>query len=293
MKSKDAHATILSVLDATFAKMAPDESLPDTFLADLITAIISGCGEECQGHVSPEQLNELNDCLRNAVRVMGEYEQTTRTISSMTEKEMPEISDLISSGSNERIAIASSRLNALQSKLKTELSKADETIRMFRTHMDEMKRKSKIDKLTKTYNHTAYYADMEPILRIGADRDLDLCMLMIRIDNLETIRAAHGQEASDKILIYVSKLLGALIRQENRIYRFDNNTFLIVLNRSVEEHLSNTEKRIVERLAKQRVVYGDAAIDLTVISGKSFHQQGDSVTAFTERSLSDTTVLLG
>ena len=99
MKSKDAKATIQSVIDTTFSQMKGDEPISETFLATLITEIIASCGDECQSNVNAEQLNELNECLRNAVRVMGEYEQTTQNISAMTEKEMPEISDLISSGS--------------------------------------------------------------------------------------------------------------------------------------------------------------------------------------------------
>lgn len=292
MKSKDAKATIQSVIDTTFSQMKGEEPISETFLATLITEIIASCGDECQSNVNAAQLNELNECLRNAVRVMGEYEQTTQNISAMTEKEMPEISDLISSGSNERIAIASGRLNELQAKLKNELSKADETIKMFRTHMEEMKRKSKVDKLTKTLNQSTYHSDMVPILRIGEDRDLDLCMLMIRIANLEAIRNERGDEAADKILIYVSKLLAAMIRQENRIYRYDTNTFLIVLNRSGEEQLENTEKRITERLSKQRVVYGDVAIELTIISGKSYHKQGDTVDRFTERCMQATSTIV-
>ena len=153
--------------------------------------------------------------------------------------------------------------------------------------MEQMKKNSKIDKLTKALNYAAYNQDMTPILKIGVDRDLDLCMLLIEISNLNDITKKHSSEASDKILIYVTKLLNSLIRQENRIYRYSNDTFLIVLNRSAEEQLASTEERVIGKLTRQKMVYGNQNIELIIHSGKSFHKKGDDIDSFTDRAKRD------
>jgi diguanylate cyclase (GGDEF)-like protein len=128
---------------------------------------------------------------------------------------------------------------------------------------------------------------MKPILRIGQERELDLCTILIEITNLSEITKQLSDEVSNKVLIYVTKILNSLIRQENRIYRYNNDTFLIVLNRSAEENLSSTEERIIGKLTKQKIVYSNQNVELVIHSGKSFHKQGDDIDSFTDRARSD------
>ena len=287
MKAQEAKTKIISVVESTFDKVAGDQNIPEGILTDLIKNLLEQCGSDCISDYDARQADEISECLKNAVQTLSEYENTTKNIAQMTNENMPVISNLISTTSDSRIKAASVKLNELHSKLKNELAKADDTIKTFRTHMEQMKKNSKVDKLTKAFNYAAYIQDMTPILKIGLERELDLCMLLIEISNLSDITKKHSMEASDKILIYVNKLLNSLIRQENRIYRYSNDTFLIVLNRSAEEQLVSTEERVIAKLTRQKMVYGDQNIELLIHSGKAFHKKADDIDSFTDRAKRD------
>jgi len=287
MTVKEVREKINSILDREFTSFAMEGSAPHDLLTRIITAFIEECDDDCSGIFNPVQSQEIADCLKNAMATLSEYENTTKNISQITNENMPMITNLISTTSDSRVKAASVKLNELHGKLKNELSKADDTIRTFRNHMEQMKKNSRFDKLTKAYNYAAYNSDMKPILKIGQTRDLDLCMLLIEVTNLAEIKKVNGQEAADKILVYIARLLSSLIRQENRIYRYSNDTFLVVMNRSAEEQLSSTETRVVEKLSKQKIVYGETAIDLSIATGKSFHKQEDDIDSFTDRAKRD------
>lgn len=287
MKAQEAKEKIISVVNSTFEKVDCDQAVPEGILTDLIKDLVEGCGSDCIANYDERQADEIGDCLKNAVQTLSEYENTTKNIAQMTNENMPVITNLISATGDSRVKAASVKLNELHSKLKNELAKADDTIKTFRTHMEQMKKNSKVDKLTKAFNYAAYIQDMTPILKIGGERDLDLCMLLIEISNLSDITKKSGSEAADKILIYVNKLLNSLIRQENRIYRYSNDTFLIVLNRSAEEQLASTEERVIAKLTRQKMVYGEQSIELMIHSGKSFHKKGDDIDSFTDRAKRD------
>lgn len=287
MKAHQAKEKILTVVEHAFEDVNLQNDVPDGILTNLIRELVENCGSDCISDYDARQADEIGECLKNAVQTLSEYENTTKNIAKMTNENMPVITNLISTTNDSRIKAASSKLNELHGKLKNELAKADDTIKTFRTHMEQMKKNTKVDKLTKALNYASYIQDMKPILKIGMDRELDLCMLLIEITNLAEITRQHGSEARDKILIYVTKLLNSLIRQENRIYRYSNDTFLIVLNRSAEEQLASTEERVIGKLKTQKVVYNNQNIELTVHSGKSFHKQGDDIDSFTDRAKRD------
>lgn len=287
MNAQEAKEKIISVVESTFEKVDGKKEVPDGILTELITDLVEQCGSDCISNYDASQADEISECLKNAVETLSEYENTTKNIAQMTNENMPVISNLISNTSDSRVKAASAKLNELHGKLKNELAKADDTIKTFRTHMEQMKKNSKIDKLTKAFNYAAYIQDMTPILKIGTDRELDLCMLLIEISNLSEITKKHSSEASDKILIYVTKLLNSLIRQENRIYRYSNDTFLIVLNRSAEEQLASTEERVINKLTRQKMVYTNQNIELVIHSGKSFHKKDDDIDSFTDRAKRD------
>ena len=287
MKAHQAKEKILTVVEHAFEDVNLETEVPDGILTTLIKELVQNCGSDCMSDYDARQADEIGECLKNAVQTLSEYENTTKNIAQMTNENMPVITNLISTTNDSRIKAASVKLNELHGKLKNELAKADDTIKTFRTHMEQMKKNTKIDKLTKALNYASYIQDMKPILKIGRERDLDLCMLLIELTNLAEITKQHGSEARDKILIYITKLLGSLIRQENRIYRYSNDTFLVVLNRSAEEQLANTEERVIGKLKTQKVVYNNQNIELTVHSGKSFHKQGDDIDSFTDRAKRD------
>lgn len=287
MKAHQAKEKILTVVEHAFEDVNLETEVPDGILTTLIKQLVENCGSDCMSDYDARQADEIGECLKNAVQTLSEYENTTKNIAQMTNENMPVITNLISTTNDSRIKAASVKLNELHGKLKNELAKADDTIKTFRTHMEQMKKNTKIDKLTKALNYASYIQDMKPILKIGMERDLDLCMLLIELTNLAEITKQHGNEARDKILIYITKLLGSLIRQENRIYRYSNDTFLVVLNRSAEEQLANTEERVIGKLKTQKVVYNNQNIELTVHSGKSFHKQGDDIDSFTDRAKRD------
>jgi len=271
------------IIDGIFDQLVKNsDEIPKNFLFDYINVLIEKCAE-CQTTGILFQDEELKDCIKNAVDSVKAYEVTTSKIKNITDKNIPDIESLIEKIDNTNIQSTTDKLKVLQNNIDEELESAGKTIHEFSEKIKRLKISTRIDKITKMYNKNAYLSDMKPILKAGADRNLDLCMLLFEIKNLDEIKEEHSEEAYKKILIYFAKLFVVMVRKENKIYRYSNNRFFILLNRSSEEKMIDTAKRITGKLQKQRIVFNEKTVEVFVCVGSSLHKKNDSIESFTRR----------
>jgi diguanylate cyclase (GGDEF)-like protein len=282
MKKEEAK----KIIDGIFVQLTKNsDEIPKNFLFDYINILIEKCAE-CQTTGILFQDEELRDCIKNAVDSVKAYEITTNKIKSITDKNLPDIESVIEKSEDENVKSTTSKLKVLQDNISEELSNAGKTIQEFNEKIKRLKISTRIDKITKMYNKNAYLSDIKPILKAGMNRDLDLCMLLFEIKNLDEIKEQHNEEAYKKILIYFAKLFVVMVRKENKIYRYSNNRFFILLNRSSEEKMVDTAKRITGKLQKQRIVFNNKTVEVEVCVGSSIHKKNDSIESFTRRVFS-------
>lgn len=96
-------------------------------------------------------------------------------------------------------------------------------------HKQALRAASRTDSLTRLYNH-GYWKDLLQETfnqcRGGQQR---ATVALIDVDNFKQINDQHGHQAGDQVLIDYVKLIKACSRQEDRLFRFGGEEFLLLL----------------------------------------------------------------
>jgi len=88
-------------------------------------------------------------------------------------------------------------------------------------------------------------------------------LLLINIDNFESVNLVYGYEYGDKVIVSLSKLLSKDMIEASQLFYLGNDEFAILCNTS-EDILMRYAKDLQERIAKSLVEYKDHAIKFTV-----------------------------
>jgi diguanylate cyclase (GGDEF)-like protein len=74
-------------------------------------------------------------------------------------------------------------------------------------------------------------------------------VLRVRLTNLETVIAAHGATVGDTLLKHFAGVLASAVREHDRVFRWDNRDFLVVMPRAVPMVAAARVQALIERAA--------------------------------------------
>ncbi len=164
------------------------------------------------------------------------------------------------------------------------IEEMEHKIKELESELDKAYKELLIDPLTKAYNRKALERDLIEILEKGKEKDLDLCIAMIDIDNFKVINDTYGHLVGDYILIKFVQIMRSLIRSSDKIYRYGGDEFIIIFNRSNILNARKSIERILNKIVKTKLKYKDYIINLTVSSGITCHKKGDDVDSILNRA---------
>ncbi|WP_457559970.1 GGDEF domain-containing protein [Caminibacter sp.] len=165
------------------------------------------------------------------------------------------------------------QINKMENKiqeLENELQKAYEELHM--------------DPLTKVYNRKALEKDLKEVLEKGKEKDLDLVLAIVDIDDFKSINDKFGHLVGDFVLIKLTQIMKNLLRKSDKIYRFGGDEFIIVFNRSTLLNAQKSIERIVSKISKTALKYKDNLIKITISVGIAQHQKGDTLDSLIKKA---------
>jgi len=168
--------------------------------------------------------------------------------------------------------------------LVSELEKSNEEVKSLKKELELAYKKLKIDALTKTLNRGALNEDLESILKFGKDKDLDLFLVILDLDDFKKINDTYGHIVGDKILISIAKIFTKSIRMQDKVYRYGGDEFVILFNRSNLNIVKAITKRILEKISHTIFKIQDTEIKLTVSIGIAPHKKGDTADSLIARA---------
>ncbi len=168
-------------------------------------------------------------------------------------------------------------LMSFQGQLLEELRRSDEQIRKLENELEQALNESKVDPLTKLMNKRAFVSDMEQILAAAGDRQLNMSVLYIGVDDFLDITSEFGHMAGDKVLIFLANTFKNSIRDGNKIYRYGEEEFVMVLNRLVPEKTLEIANRIRSKVEISKLIYSEQILKVTISMGITHHRSGDGV----------------
>lgn len=136
----------------------------------------------------------------------------------------------------------------------TERKRAEEENRRIMGKLEELSRR---DYLTGLFNRRALMDKAE--YEFGrADRyDTPLCLMMIDIDALRDINAAHGQQAGDIALTAIADLIVRTARKPDIVGRYGGDEFVLLLPMTPSSGARELGGRLVARAAETRITLVD------------------------------------
>ncbi len=157
-------------------------------------------------------------------------------------------------------------------------------IQELQTELDKAYKELLIDPLTKVYNRKALEKDLGEILEKGKDRDLDLVIAIVDIDNFKMVNDKYGHLVGDFVLIKLADTMKSLIRKSDKIYRYGGDEFIIVFNRSNLENAEKSIERIIYKIYRTTLKYKENYIKITISAGITQHRAGDTIESIIKRA---------
>jgi len=156
------------------------------------------------------------------------------------------------------------------------INKMEEKISELQAELDRAYKELRIDPLTKVYNRKALEKDLKEILDKGKDKNLDLVIAIVDVDNFKEVNDEFGHLVGDFVLIKLADTMKSLIRKSDKIYRYGGDEFIIVFNRSTLEHAKKSIERIIYKIYRTTLKYKENYIKITISAGITEHKAGDT-----------------
>jgi len=173
-----------------------------------------------------------------------------------------------------------------QAKVNDELERANSTIDKLKNEVKELENTTNIDPLTLAHNRRGLHNYLDPILETASksDKQLDMWLIMLDVDDFKIVNDSYGHIAGDKVLIFLTKVLRTIVRKEDYIFRFGGEEFMVILNRITEQKAHQIATRVLETVRKNKLIYKANTINITLSIGLCQHEKGDTIETIVERT---------
>jgi len=241
--------------------------------------------------------NDNDDDDENAVNVAREgldaFNETTSNVKKVA-KTQKDILDLASldiekehfEKSREVLGNTIKNLHVTHENLFTEIKRAEERILELEGELESVELDMNLDRATKLYNRKVFEKQLTSIMNNAKGRNLDLFIMMIRIDEYKEIVEEYGLIVAEKVLLFMSKTIQNSVRAEQKLYKFDTDTFVLLLNRVDVEDARMVGERIQKRIDSSKLMYANRVIHVTVSIGAKGHIAEFETATFEEAALS-------
>ncbi len=141
-----------------------------------------------------------------------------------------------------------------------------------------------IDETTDVPNHESLQSTLEEMLASLTEQQQPCGLLLVRVDQLNEFKLAHGPDAADTMLRAVAQTLKNSLRGTDIVGRWDKETLLAILPECMPSPVEELSKR-VQRIAGSVSIewWGDQLSPTVSVAGATA-QKGDSISTLMARA---------
>lgn len=143
--------------------------------------------------------------------------------------------------------------------------------------LQELEKLADCDTLTPLPNRRAFLREVERVLRQVERYGTPAALLYVDVNSLKGINDRFGHAAGDAALLHVAASLSDLVRQTDFVARIGGDEFGLVLDHLDGASATDTAERIAECISKTPVSVGGCDIVVSVATGMTTIDKGDTV----------------
>jgi len=272
---KETFLTILNdIHNALVAKSTEDDEVQSEQVIDFLHVIAKSLIDD--NFSTPTNFLHQTDSFEDEYKALAQlsiksYKNSNSSIAHIAKESQESFEN--ESGTIDQDEILK-RFTEIQSHLSGEVHKANETISTLVTQIKELELKSNIDPLTKIYNRRAMDKYLAKLC--AQHHHENIALIILDIDDFKLVNDTFGHIAGDKVLIFLSKLIKNTIRDQDKLFRFGGEEFLLVLHGTSENKCQSISERILELTRSNKLLYKDKQIQITISLGLTAFRENDT-----------------
>jgi len=155
-----------------------------------------------------------------------------------------------------------------------ELRQAREELVLQMVYNEAAERLSLVDPLTDTFNRRYMDQVIAKDLSRAERHGIQLCFLMIDIDDFKSANTKFGHLTGDRILVEVAQVLKRTFRASDTIIRFGGDEFLAVLSDTAEDGANRAIGRLTEQVRRWNAGPAVAGYCMALSCGFAVYSKG-------------------
>ena len=135
----------------------------------------------------------------------------------------------------------------------------------------------RVDPLTQVLTQPAVIADLLEAIAQAERYDNPLSLAVVDVDGLDAVNRQYGQAAGDRVLQTVAGILSEALRMPDRIGRYGEDEFLLILPQTTADDAATLADRLRGTVARTAIPHDDQSFKATVSIGLTRFNKGDDM----------------
>lgn len=140
------------------------------------------------------------------------------------------------------------------------------------------------DPLTRTLNRRGITIALLDLMALADRYGHHLSVAMVDVDHLGQVNARHGKAAGDRVVAGLAEVLADALRMPDRVGRYTENEFLLVLPETRLEAACKLGERIRANVADSESAAGDKVLKTTISVGVTEFRPGEDLEQLVSRA---------
>ena len=230
------------------------------------------------------RIEAAHDAIDTAMATANAYSGTLQSASGDLSQDLPE-ADLRAMA--QRLLAETRRMQDANAQLEQKLEASRDDISALQRDLDEVRRESMLDPLTKIFNRKSFDEGMLKSFAEAEERGSPLCLMLIDIDHFKRFNDTWGHQTGDQVLRLVAMTLKSNIKGKDMAARYGGEEFAAILPETDLEGAlivaDNIRKAIQAKELLKRST-NEKLGRITASFGVAWYKPGDTPSSLIERA---------